>query len=105
MTAPRSRTWDAWMSAVAWFSATTTWGLSPWDSTGSSDARTCTQLWPPRITDWYEVYVNAYRPLRVQIFAKLSAVEALPSPAAPPMRNTRSFWGIEHLLLSSRVAF
>src|SRR3989304_1880036 len=84
MTAPRSRTWGPWMSTVGWFSAITTWGLSPWDSTGSSDARTWTQLWPPRITDWYDVYVNAYRPLRVQTFPTDSGVHALPPPAPPP---------------------
>src|SRR2546428_9524049 len=96
MIAPPSRTIDAWMSAVGWFRAIRTWGRSPWERTGSSPARTWTQLWPPRITDWYDVYVNTKRPLRVQILARLSAVDALPSPAAPPMRKTSSFWDIRY---------
>ena len=52
MIAPPSRTWGAWMSAVGWFSAMRTWGRSPWESSGSSEARTWTQLCPPRMTDW-----------------------------------------------------
>src|SRR5207249_10080421 len=35
-------------------------------------------------------------PLRALIFAKLSAVEETPSPAAPPMRKTRSLLAIRN---------
>src|SRR5436190_19612816 len=94
MIAPPSRTWGPWISAVGGFRQINTWGRSPWGRTGSAEARTWTQLCPPRITDWYDVYVNTYRPLRVHTFARLSAVDALPSPAAPPIRNTSSFWDI-----------
>src|SRR5512136_766728 len=89
---------------VCWFSTTRTFGSLPWDRTGSLLPRTWVQTWPPRITLWYEEYVQTWSPLREHIFAKLSAVDDTPSPAAPPTRSTtsglgdiRPTWGREGL--------
>src|SRR5438445_10201008 len=67
--------------------------------------RTWVQTCPPRITLWYEEYVQVCRPLLALILAKDSAVDDTPSPAAPPTRRARSRLGIRCFLWSYHVGY
>src|SRR6266568_1436610 len=52
MIAPPASTSRAWRSMPSWLRATSTFRWSPWLSTFSSESRSRSQVWPPRISDW-----------------------------------------------------
>jgi len=74
-------------------------------STRSTDVRILYAVYPPRIREAKSLDVYTCRPARDSAWANILPVEAIPSPASPPIAQLRSSVMLPEFRLAEQKAF